>query len=45
VGIKKIKSVEQTLIWAALWDSSLEVKKAAEDALKELNPFDKNRKR
>lgn len=36
LGIKKIKLAEQTLIWAALWDSSLEVKKAAEDALKEL---------
>jgi len=45
LGIKKIKSAEQTLIWAALWDSSLEVKKAAEEALKELNPFDKNRMR
>jgi len=41
LGVKKIKSAEQTLVWAALWDSSLEVKKAAEDALKELNPFNK----
>lgn len=45
LGIKKVKSAEQTLIWAALWDSSLEVKKAAEEALKEIHPFDKNKKK